>query len=219
VTTATEPSWLAAEQRLWRLSLEHGSEEERAALNMDLRTMRQLREVFPQSRWEPSDRVRLIDWFFELGGKIASRRFHAAKQLRYGDHQGKIGRTLEEERATVRAQIATQLLLGLPLGKPDTYQEARQVGNIGGGNTAFLPLANAFQHHLIVSPRLPRHFTCWLIVPETERIYHLAGWIPADEAKDEAYKRTREREGGQSVAYWVPVGALRSVEEWWAFRA
>lgn len=172
-------------------------------------------ETFPEGWWEPMTGIILIDHLCELADKLGNRRFKKAEQQRYGDYQGKIGRTIEEERATARGHLAAQIMLGLPLGKPDTKEEARKVGNIGGGNEAFIPLHNPISHKLIVDPRTADHIISWLVVPEGERQFRLDGWMRASEAKQEHFLVSRQREGGPSKAYWVPPEVLHSARDWW----
>lgn len=194
---------------------EHGNEGERKRQIQEFAVMRELSSTFPGSTWQPMESVVLIQHLVDRADRLAARRLDMAKNLHYKDHQGKVGRELKEERATVRAQFAAQIMLGLPLGKPDTYQEARKLGNIGRQNEAFLPLYNTFHHHLIVNPRTPDGIACWLITDEGGNCYRLQGWIKSEEAKQEMFLRTRQREGGVSKAYWIPVSALRPVTEWW----
>jgi hypothetical protein len=198
-----------------RYVVTHGTREERRNLKQTLGVMGELIAAFPSGSWEPMEGVYLIDHLLERAELLAQRRWDAAHKQRYGDHQGKVGRTFEEERQTVRGHLAAQIMLGLPLGKPDTYQEARMVGNIGGGNEAFIPFKNPLAHKLIVDPRTADEITSWLVVPEGERAFRLSGWIVAREAKQDVYRHERTREGGKSVAYWVPPSALHTVEEWW----
>lgn len=198
-----------------RYVLEHGTTAEVEKLRAEVLFMRDLTKAFPGSSWEPMSQVVLIEHLRDRADRIAARRLDAAKKLRYRDHQGKVGRSIAEERQTVRAQLAVQVMLGLPLGKPNTYQEARKVGNCGGGHEAFLPLYNPLSHHLIVDPRTKDEIICWLVLDEGGYAYRLAGWIPAIEAKQAMFERRRQREGGMSVAFWVSTGALYSVEEWW----
>jgi hypothetical protein len=196
--------------------VDHGTAKEKTNLKQTLGMMSDLIETFPEGEWEPMTGVILIDSLCDLAEKIARRRMNVAQKQRYGDYQGKIGRTMEEERATVRGHIATQIMLGLPLGKPDTKEEARRVGNIGGGNEVFIPLHNPLVHKLIVDPRTSDEIVSWLVVPEGERQFRLDGWMLASDAKQDMYRVSRQREGGASTAYWVPPELLRPVSEWWA---
>jgi hypothetical protein len=173
-----------------------------------------LTEAFPGSQWLPPDEIRLIEWVAKRCQRAARDRY-AKATVRYRDTHGKVGRTRGEETATVLAQAALQLLLGLPLLKPDTMEEARSVGNAGGGHRVFTPHANAVHHHLIVPAREPDSRVCWLVAPTGERSFRVEGWIRAYDAKQEPWHRVRRREGGTSDAYWVPVGALRSIGDWW----
>lgn len=202
-----------------RYVVDHGTKTERDNLRQTLDVMQEVITVFPGGSWEPMTAVYLIDSLLEMAETIAVKRSKTAHVQHYQDYQGKIGRSLEEERQTVRGHLAAQIMLGLPLGKPDTKEEARRVGNIGEGNEAFVPFFNPLKHNLIVDPRTPDHITSWLVVPEGDRYFRLDGWMLAREAKDDIYLHRREREGGKSVAYWVPPGALHSVEEWWEFQS
>lgn len=198
-----------------RYVVTHGTPTERKNLNETLLTMRELVQTFPGSEWEPMTSVVLIDSLMELAERVAQKRMAVAEKQRYHDYQGKVGRALHEERITVRGQLAAKIMLGLPLNKPSTKEEARAVGNIGGGNEAFVPIHNPMNHNLIVDPKTPDAFVSWLVVPEGERQFRLAGWIDAKDAKQDMYRHERVREGGVSVAFWVPPEMLRDPKEWW----
>ena len=199
-----------------RYVVEHGTPQEKANLKQTLSTMSELLDVFPGGWFEPMESVRLIDDLLKMADRVAKRRWATAHRQRYGDYQGKVGRTIEEETQTVRGHLAAQVMLGLPLGKPDTKEEARVQGNIGGGNEAFIPLHNPLDHNLIVDPRTPDQIVSWLVVPEGERQFRLAGWIRAADAKQDSFRKERQRAGGKSVAYWLPPSVLHSVRDWWA---
>lgn len=198
-----------------RYVITHGTPTERKNLNQTLLTMGELVQAFPGSEWEPMTEVILIDSLMELAERVAQRRISIAEKQHYRDHQGKVGRSFAEERVTVRGHIAAKIMLGLPLNKPSTKEEARIVGNIGNGNEAFVPIHNPLNHNLIVDPKTPDAIVSWLVVPEGERQFKLAGWIEAKEAKQDMYRHERVREGGTSVAYWVPPEMLHDPKEWW----
>lgn len=198
-----------------RYIVDNGTAEEKTNLKVTLGVMDELLDTFPGGYFEPMESVYLIDSLLDLADKVALKRWNTAQRQHYRDYQGKVGRTIDEERQTVRGHLAAQLMLDLPLGKPDTKEEARAVGNIGGGNEAFIPLHNPLDHNLIVDPRTPDQIVSWLVVPEGERQFRLTGWILASDAKQDEYRRERHREGGKSVAYWVPPSVLRSVGDWW----
>ena len=201
-----------------RYIVEHGTSQEKRDCRETLQTMQLFLDTFPGGHWEPMEGIKLIDHLVELSEKLAEKRWQTAHIQQYNDYQGKIGRTFDEERITVRAHLATQIMLGLPLGKPDSKEEARRVGNIGGNNEAFVPIHNPFQHHLIVDPRTQDHITSWLVIPEGGREFRLKGWIKAENAKRPEHLRRRGREGGDSVSYWVHPDLLHSVKEWWAVK-
>lgn len=198
-----------------RYVVTHGTPEEKQGLSQTLATMRELVETFPESEWEPMDTIILTTSLMELSEQVAQKRLATAEKQHYRDHQGKIGRSLAEERVTVRGHLAAKLMLGLPLNKPSTKEEARVVGNIGSGNEAYVPFHNPIKHNLIVDPKTPDAIVSWLVVPEGERQFRLAGWILAEDAKQDMYRHERLREGGKSVAYWVPPEMLRDPKEWW----
>jgi hypothetical protein len=198
--------------------VEHGTIDEKKNCRQTLETMDLLLKTFDGGWFEPMDSIILIDQLVAFADTLTEKRWNDAHRMHYGDHQGKIGRTKDEERQTVRAHLAAQMMLGLPLGKPDTFAEARIVGNIGEYNEAFVPIHNPIQHHLIVDPSTDEQIVSWLVVPEGERTFRLAGWMTAEEAHQPAYIRRREREGGASVAYWVPPKDLHPVREWWAWK-
>lgn len=198
-----------------RYIVQHGTQQEKADLKVTLGVMGELLDVFPNGQFEPMDSVHLVEGLLELADKISLKRWNTAHKQHYRDYQGKVGRTIEEERQTVRGHLAAQVMLGLPLGKPDTKEEARVQGNIGGGNEAFIPLHNPLDHNLIVDPRTPDQIVSWLVVPEGERQFRLAGWIRAADAKQDSFRKERQRAGGKSVAYWVPPSVLRSMRDWW----
>ncbi len=199
-----------------RYIVEHGTPQEKSDLKTTLGVMGELLEVFPNGQFEPMESVHLVDSLLEMADRVARKRLDTARKQRYGDYQGKIGRSIEEETQTVRGHLAAQVMLGLPLGKPDTKEEARVQGNIGGGNEAFIPLHNPLDHNLIVDPRTPDQINSWLVVPEGERRFRLAGWIRAADAKQDMFRKERQRAGGKSVAYWLPPSTLHSVRDWWA---
>lgn len=192
-----------------RYVLDHGTAEEAEAMSRDMALMNEVGEALPGGAWEPMTEVRLIDQLVKRADGIGKKRHEAAR--RYRGYK----RSLEEERALARALIATQVMLALPLGKPNTLAEIRKLGNLGRGNHASLPLHGHIDHHLIVGARTPDRFQCWLVAPTSERSFRLAGWIYGSEAKDPRWARHHQRDGATSTAYWVPVEALRSVAEWW----
>lgn len=199
-----------------RYIVDHGSADEKKNLKTTLGVMNEVLDSFPGGDWEPMECLYMIDSLLELAEQVATKRWRAAHRQHYHDYQGKVGRSFEEERQTVRGHLCAQIMLGLPLGKPDSKEEARTQGNIGAGNEAFIPLHNPVGHNLIVDPRTQDHIASWLVVPEGERHFRLAGWIRAGDAKQDLYRKERQREGGISVAYWVPPKELRSVRDWWA---
>ena len=201
-----------------RYIVDHGTPEEKRNCRETLETISLLLDTFEGGYLEPMDGIYLIDHLLVVAEEMAQRRWAIAKKQRYGDYQGKVGRTIEEERGTARGHVAAQTMLSLPLGKPDTKEQARVVGNIGDSNEAYVPLHNPVLHNLIVDPRTPDEICSWLVVPEGERYFRLKGWIKAEEAKQDHYEKTRTREGGRSVAYWVPPDNLRPVRDWWAER-
>lgn len=198
-----------------RYIVDHGTTAEKSDLKTTLGVMSELLTVFPGGEFEPMTSIYLIDSLLNLADQIATKRQENARKQNYQDHQGKIGRSFDEERQTVRGHLAVQMMLGLPLGKPDTKEEARRHGNLGEDNEAFIPFNNPLSHHLIVDPKTQDHIISWLVVPEGERQFRLAGWIRASDAKHEQFQKSRQREGGTSTAYWVPHEMLRSVGDWW----
>lgn len=198
-----------------RCIVDNGTPQEKSNLKGTLGVMTELLDTFPGGYFEPMESVYLIDSLLDLADKVALQRWNTAQRQHYRDYQGKVGRTIDEERRTVRGHLAAQVMLDLPLGKPDTKEEARSEGNIGGGNEAFIPLHNPIEHNLIVDPRTEDHIVSWLVVPEGERDFRLAGWMRAADAKQDAFRKERQREGGKSVAYWVPPKVLFSVRDWW----
>lgn len=199
-----------------RYIIDHGTADEKHRCRETLQTMQTFLDVFEGGNWEPMTNIVLIDHLVVVADQIAAKRFETAKNQKYGDYQGKRGRTIEEEQQTVRGHVAAQMMLGLPLGKPDTKEEARRQGNIGNGNEAFIPLNNPVSHNLIVDPKTQDHIVSWLVVPEGERSYRLDGWIKAEDAKQDVYRKERHRDGGTSIAYWVPPKNLSPVRDWWA---
>jgi hypothetical protein len=122
----------------------------------------------------------------------------------------------KEELDSVRAQLAVQLCLDLPLWQPPTMQQARLVGNAGGGHSAYMPKEENLgkNYHLIVDPDELDSIVHWLVVP-SDGGYWLKGWMPAAEAKTYPLRDWIRRDSGKrSVAHWVPRGAVHYVYEW-----
>lgn len=198
-----------------RYIVQHGTKAEKANLRTTLSVMSEVLDCFPGGHWEPMTGIYLIDYLIDLADRIAKKRLAAAERQHYRDHQGKIGRSFDEERRTVRGHLAAQMMLSLPLGHPETKEQARAHGNIGQGNEAFIPLHNPIEHNLIVDPKTNDDIVSWLVVPEGDRRYRLDGWIEAREAKQPMYRKARDRAGGRSIAYWIPPALLHPVGDWW----
>lgn len=198
-------------QRLFRLLIQHGTEEEKRAAKEASETMLVWRESFPGSSWEPIEEVTLPSFLIGRCVRVAKERQASARRFSLENKHG-VRRTLEEETRSVQGQYAACLMLGLEFGAAHSHRSAKAHGNLGAGLSSFTPSPG--NYGLVIGEKEPPARRFFLVAETGTNTFACGGWVRVGEVARDEYQRTFVRDGVSSHPYIVPPDMLHPLREW-----
>lgn len=205
--------------RLFRLILQHGSEEEKKEARDVMALMIQAHDEEPTLEWQPMEELRLPKVLIRKAKNVGTHRHGLARRYALQNRKGLGIRSLEEEIRVTEGQFACALMLGLPFGDQLTWTSAKKDGNLGQNCTAFVPKLGHV--NLLIGEAEKRGRRVFLMLEQGDHYFRCAGWCRAGEFMIPEYQHTFTRvdDRGRKVEshpFMVPPDMLSPLETWWS---